>query len=648
LALDREDTLKKAEKLLRQGRLDGAIAEYVRVVEDQPRDWNTANTLGDLYVRANQPEKAVAQYARIADHFFQDGFYPKAAALYKKILKITPDNEAAQLHLADISARQGLMMDARSYLTAVGARRKARGDVRGVDEIVVRLGSIDPADFEARLTAARVVESTGDEPGASKRYRDLYADFLEKGRESDALQALREAVRLNADDLEGRVILANASVGSGDLKAAREYLDRETAGKNPALLAALADMELRAGELEKAQEVLTALLAIDRDRRHAVVELAWTLTESNPDAAFICIDAAVDAATAASEFDDASSVLREFVTRRPAHVAALLKLVEVCVDGGFEAAMYEAQAQLTDAYLSSGQGAEARVIAEDLVAREPWEQAHIERFRRALVMLKVAEPDSVIAERLSGQSPFMANDPFADPAEWSPPVQPAVEEPKAPEPVAPAAEVPATAPARAAAPEPVPAASPPPPSKPKPPGPVEIDLTSVLAELEGPSAPAASAAAPSPPSSPPASLDDVFTDFRKEIARKGGADQSAQHMKLARTYLEMGMLEEATNALKTAARSPRERFEAGSMLGRLYKEHGDIPHAVEWLERAAEAPAPTAEEGRALLYDLGTTLEEAGETARALAVFLELQAEAGDYRDVSERADKLARVQTGG
>ena len=40
---DREETLKKAEKLLRQGRLDGAIAEYVRVVEEHPRDWATAS-----------------------------------------------------------------------------------------------------------------------------------------------------------------------------------------------------------------------------------------------------------------------------------------------------------------------------------------------------------------------------------------------------------------------------------------------------------------------------------------------------------------------------------------------------------------------------------------------------------------------------
>jgi tetratricopeptide (TPR) repeat protein len=641
LPLDREDTLKKAEKLLRQGRLDAAIAEYLRVVEDQPRDWNTANTLGDLYVRANQADKAVAQFARIADHFFQDGFYPKAAALYKKILKIVPEDEPSQLHLADISVRLGLMADAKSYLTAVASRRRTRGDTRGANEMVVRLGAIDPTDIEARLAGARVLAESGDEGGAAGRFRDLYSDLLEKGRPAEALHALREAVRCNPGDREGRALLAKAAVAEGNLETARGYLDRETAGQDPALLLALVDIELRSGQLEQAREIVPQLFAIDRELRHSVVELAWALTESNPAAAFVCIDAAVDASLSASEFDDAASILQEFVTRIPAHVPALLKLVEICVDGGLEAAMYEAQAQLTDAYLSTSQAVEARVIAEDLVAREPWEAAHIERFRRALVMLRVPDPDTVIAERLSGQTPFTATDHFSDPVREEPPhppppVEPAAPEP-GPEPIAPLR----------AAPDPV--AHPPvpkPTAKSKPRGSVEIDLTSALGDLQGATS---SPPPPQPTAAPPReNLDEVFKDLRKEASRKGAADQSAQHMKLARTYLEMGMLEEATAALKTAARSPRQRFEAGSLLARMYKEHGDIPQAIEWFERAAEAPAPTVEEGRALLYDLGLTLEETGETARALAVFLELQADAGDYRDVPQRADRLARVQTGG
>ena len=52
-AFDREGALKTAEKALRQGRIDAAIGEYVRIVEKQPRDWNSANALDDLYMRAN-------------------------------------------------------------------------------------------------------------------------------------------------------------------------------------------------------------------------------------------------------------------------------------------------------------------------------------------------------------------------------------------------------------------------------------------------------------------------------------------------------------------------------------------------------------------------------------------------------------------
>jgi len=233
LALDREDTLKKAEKLLRQGRLDAAIAEYVRVVEDQPRDWNTANTLGDLYVRAKQSEKAVAQYGRIAQHFFNDGFYPKAAALYKKILKISPDDEQSQLQLADLSAKQGLLADAKSYYQTVAARRRARGDRRGVDEIVVRLGSVDPADIDARTAAARVLAENGDQKGAAALFRALHADLAEKGRTPEAVVALREAVRLNPADAEGRGVLAAAALAAGDIAGARGYLDREAAGEDP-------------------------------------------------------------------------------------------------------------------------------------------------------------------------------------------------------------------------------------------------------------------------------------------------------------------------------------------------------------------------------------------------------------------------------
>ena len=644
MALDREDTLKKAEKLLRQGRLDAAIAEYVRVVEDQPRDWNTANTLGDLYARAGQAQKAVAQYTRIADHFMREGFYPKAAALFKKVLKITPDDESAQMKLAELSAKQGLLLDAKSYWNTVAARRRARGDNKGAAEIVIRLGEIDPADFDARFAAARTLAETGDTRKAAGKFRDLYTDLTEKDRTGEALAALRQAVTLDPSDKEGRVTLARALIAAGDFQGARQFLDRESSGTDPVLLMALLDMELRSGHVDQAREMLPQILGADRTLQEKIVELAWTLCASNSDAAFACIDAVVESAAGAKEYGDAAALLQEFITRVPAQIPALLKLIEVCVDGGLEATMQDAQAQLADAYLATGQATEARVIAEDLVAREPWERAHIERFRKALVLLRVADPDTVIAERLSGQAPFTAHDPFADTGAMPIPIES--------EPVrhvqAAMPDVPVPAPASAQVGEPSRSAAPsnePAPAKGGARAGGEIDLTSVLGGLHGP--PASSDAPPQPPPRKD-NLDEVFKDMREEAVRQGGPDQGEPHLTLARTYLQMGMEDEAIKSLQAAARWPRHRFEAASTLGRLHQKRGEAERAIEWLERASEAPAPTPDEGHALLYELGALLEGAGETARAFAVFLELQADAGEYRDVSARVDRLARVQTGG
>jgi lipopolysaccharide biosynthesis regulator YciM len=108
------------------------------------------------------------------------------------------------------------------------------------------------------------------------------------------------------------------------------------------------------------------------------------------------------------------------------------------------------------------------------------------------------------------------------------------------------------------------------------------------------------------------------------------------------------MVDEAMSSLEEAARSPRQRFEAASMLARLLRERGQTAAAVDWFEKAASAPASSPDAGNALLYDLAETLEKAGERARALAIFVELEAESGGYRDVAGRINRLSKVQAKG
>lgn len=70
---DREAALKAAENTLTLGKVDAAIAEYAKIAEAQPPDWNSANTLGDLCVRSNRLERGLEQYTRIADHLAAGG-----------------------------------------------------------------------------------------------------------------------------------------------------------------------------------------------------------------------------------------------------------------------------------------------------------------------------------------------------------------------------------------------------------------------------------------------------------------------------------------------------------------------------------------------------------------------------------------------
>ena len=172
---DRDAVLKAAEKNLKLGKVDAAIADYVKVVEAQPRDWNSANALGDLYVRAKKIEKGLEQYTRIADHLAQEGFYSKALALFKKILKLKPDNEYALLQSGDLAARQGTLADAKQFFMLVAEKRKARGDKKGSAEIAIRLGTLDPEDLDARMKAANMAAEMGDKATALREYKDVAA-----------------------------------------------------------------------------------------------------------------------------------------------------------------------------------------------------------------------------------------------------------------------------------------------------------------------------------------------------------------------------------------------------------------------------------------------------------------------------------------
>ena len=208
---ERDETLKKAEKLLKQGKMAAAIAEYVRLVEDKPSDWNSANVLGDLYVKVGQPGSAADIFTRAADHLYGEGFFPRASAVYKKVLKVRSGDDHALWQLADIAGRNRLSLDARSYYGRLIKDRRAAGNEQGAVDCVIRLGLLDDATIDARRTAAKALIERGEAKQAARVILGV-ADLLTKEeRLAEAFEALKEAAPLDPSNQEIQLKLADTA-----------------------------------------------------------------------------------------------------------------------------------------------------------------------------------------------------------------------------------------------------------------------------------------------------------------------------------------------------------------------------------------------------------------------------------------------------
>ena len=647
MPIDREATLRQAERLKGQGRLDLAIAEYVRLVEEQPRDWNTINALGDLYLRAGDTDRAVAQFVLIADHLFGEGFFPKAAAVYKKALKSRSDHEHTLLRLSEIAAAQELLADARTYLRKLWELRSGRGDDRGAAECLIRLAELPEADAETMLTGARAARMLDETARAAALFRTTADELQKAGRAAAALDALAQVVVLEPGDVELRRQLAGHYIAAGEIENAGRLLNAETAGLDPELLLTLASIESARRDDAAALSTLTRFIGVAPDRSADVLRLAGDLGRAGePDRAFACSEVVVDDALLRGDWDHAIDVLQSFLVHG-AHVPALLKLVQIAGDTGHEELVMEARERLGDAYLAEGRGDEAQPVAEALLAGAPESAVHAGRLRRAFELTGVDDPDAAV-QRVRGRFAvsrnasaasldLSQNDAFIEQEESAPVVQSAGDFeavasfegiagfPEAPTELLPdvsdasfeiLSEVPSSLDEAEVALE-LNAAK---PTDSREERSADVDLSAAISALGARPAPAEPAAIPS-------------------VAEAAALFERGQQR------LDKGQAREGLADLEQAARVATFRFQAASRLGREYAARGQAPAAIEWLERAADMPAPSRAASVAVLYELGVALEGVGEMARALAVFMEIESEEPGYRDVGARLAVLARVE---
>ena len=127
MSFDKVKAMRNAERFLSQGKIRSAISEYERIVENDPKDYSTLNTLGDLYVKNSEANEAVVCYTKVAEHFSKQGFAQKAIAIYNKISRLKPHSADVSEKLAKLYQLKGSFAEARSHYVQLAEQYQRKG-----------------------------------------------------------------------------------------------------------------------------------------------------------------------------------------------------------------------------------------------------------------------------------------------------------------------------------------------------------------------------------------------------------------------------------------------------------------------------------------------------------------------------------------
>ncbi|MFZ0805043.1 MAG: tetratricopeptide repeat protein, partial [Candidatus Sulfotelmatobacter sp.] len=157
---NKQKVLATAEKYVQQGKLQNAISEYEKVLKNDSKDLTVTNTVGDLYSRLGEVDKATDCFKNVGDAYASQGFTVKAIAMYKKIGKLKPSLESL-LKLAELYTQQGLFNDARAQYLQVAEEFLKAGELENAVRIFQKILEMDPENSNMRIRLAEVYVRLG-------------------------------------------------------------------------------------------------------------------------------------------------------------------------------------------------------------------------------------------------------------------------------------------------------------------------------------------------------------------------------------------------------------------------------------------------------------------------------------------------------
>ncbi len=188
MAFNKEKVMDAARKFVDKGQIDKAVKEYLRIVNEDPKDVRVWLKIGDLYAKKGAKQDAIETYLKVARFYHEQGFFLKAVAVYKQILKLDPRLVDVILKLAELYRQLGLMSDAMQHFESVAAHFHREGNTKEALATVKKLVDLDPENIATRIKLAELYSKEGIVDDAANEFQVACEQLRRQGRQDDFLK----------------------------------------------------------------------------------------------------------------------------------------------------------------------------------------------------------------------------------------------------------------------------------------------------------------------------------------------------------------------------------------------------------------------------------------------------------------------------
>lgn len=639
---------RRAQRCIQNGDLDGALSEYEKLVAADDADPYNFVLLADLLYKKGDHSGASQRYLAAAGAYEKAGLYKNAIAVCKKMMRLSLSPTLVVQRLAVLHRLDGLSTESALYYMQHAELVLREDHAQAAADSLRKAFEVCPENIKALERLAEVCVLAGDEAGAAEALGQAVRQYQHSGQLADADRCRTRLEQFRpggSAEIDSRVagaapdeVSAADSPGRNGESPAIERSDPQSEGPLGSRAPALREtehsspsspgVERGAGDDAAEPEARIAVAATGsgeapglqfeapaRPAESAIAEdasagpseglarvealLAQAQEQFRSGDRDLASATLVDAARAYDDLgqnDSAATIYRSLSKSAHAGSEVMMLWLRNCEKRRDLVEAAQVACELGDRALNEG----------DLAGARGW-------FQRAITLDGANALAHRRLQRLAAAAPALAPEPVAHSsmAQAIPRLQ---EQPvtaaAAPVEIAPSAAAPASAPEQA----PVPAPAAPGTAPSFEPGRVEVAVGRGEAVTFD--------------------LGSLVSEFQRGIEAQISGDAQG-HYDLGMTYREMGLLEQAVDAFRTAARDPQFESRCAEMTGRCMLDQGRFDEAAQEFMAALETPALPPASIADLRYQLGLAHEAAGRVQEALAEFELVYTAQASYPDVA-------------